>query len=107
MINDHLKPQLTKEDYAKAINTLLLIAQLGTGSSRPCAMVLLNAYNADAFHVDIVDLYRLDDKRYSAAIVAIRARVELHIEPHEVIDNGNAVFKDLWREWQDCCLLNG
>lgn len=96
----HLLPQLTLQHYADAIATLMEFAVKDCGSSRACALVLLNAYNCDAFNCDITDLCCLDEKRYSAALVVIRCRAELCREPHEFIANGGPVFDALWAQWK-------
>ncbi|MEE7625410.1 hypothetical protein V3O24_04490 [Methylobacter sp. Wu8] len=95
MTATHLLPSLTTENYADAVASLLEIAVKDCGGSKPCAMVLLNAYNCD-----ITDLCCLDEKRYSAALVVIRCRAELCREPHEFIENGDRVFDALWMQWK-------
>ena len=107
MISAHLKPQLTKEDYAKAVGTLLTFAVKDCGGSKACAIVLLNAYNYTAFHLDITDLCGMDANLYSAALVVIRARVELCTEPHNLIADGSRVFDELWKQWDHLSLLKG
>jgi len=100
MTSPHLHPKLTEIDYSDAIDTLMPIAVKDCGGSRACALVLLNAYNADAFRFDITDLCVLDDKLYNAALVVIRCRAELCREPHEFIPNGDQVFEDLAAQWK-------
>lgn len=96
----HLKKDLTQQDYATAVNQLLAFAFQDTGGSKGCAMVLLTAYNDADYQLKFSDLGNLSDALYSAALVVIRARVELRLEPHEVINNGNHVFAELWQWWQ-------
>jgi len=100
MTATHLLPQLTHEHYADAVASLLKIAVKDCGGSKACALVMLNAYNCDAFNFDITDLCGLDDNLYSAALVVIRCRKELCIEPHDVIENGGRIFEDLWQQWK-------
>jgi hypothetical protein len=96
----HLLPILTKQHYADAITDLMKIAVKDCGGSKACAMVLLNAYNYDAFHLDITDLCNLDADLYSAALVVIRCRKELCTEPHELIYNAGQKFEALWQQWK-------
>ncbi|MFZ2405504.1 MAG: hypothetical protein WAW41_10235 [Methylobacter sp.] len=98
--NTHLLPQLTEQHYAEAVADLMQFAVKDCGGSKPCALVLLNAYNSYAFNFDITDLCSLDEKRYSAALVVIRCRTELCREPHEFIANGGQVFEALFEQWK-------
>lgn len=100
MTATHLLPQLTLQHYTDAVVLLLKFAVKDCGGSRACALVLLNAYNCDAFNFDITDLCGLDDDLYSAALVVIRCRKELCREPHEFIQNGGPAFESLWAQWK-------
>lgn len=97
--NRHLKNEITLQDYALSVNQLMAFAFKDTGGSIGCAMVLLTAYNDADYQLKFSDLGNLDDALYSAALVVIRARVELRIEPHEVINNGSRLFEELWQWW--------
>ena len=88
------------EEYSTAIIKLLPTALGNTGGSRVAAQVLLSAYNGNAFQLDIVDLCNLDKEHYAAALGVIRGRVELGIEPHTLVNNGDKIFEDLWLKWE-------
>ena len=62
--------------------------------------MLLGTYNGNSWHVNLVDLCHLDASNYRAAMIVIRSRVEINREPHEVIDDGDAVFDALQEEWK-------
>ena len=108
---------ITKQDYADAIGKLLPLAQGDTGGSRVAAQILLSAYNGRDFQLDIVDLCSLDGGHYQAALAAFRGRVELREEPQNFVENGDEVFRNLWRRWErlhvsnrgipDCYTCNG
>lgn len=94
------KPGVTKDQYRQAIETLLPIARGDTGGSAPAAMVLLSAYNGYYWTVSIPDFCYFDWKHYDAAMTIIAGRVELSIEPHNLIENGSEIFKALARDYQ-------
>jgi hypothetical protein len=91
---------MTPEIYASAIFNLANIAQGDTSGSRVAAQVLLSAYNGEAFQLNVVDLCSLDKEHYQAALSVIRGRKELGKEPQSFLENGDQVFKGLWKQWQ-------
>lgn len=92
---------ITHKGYAEAVQNLLKIATGDTGGARASALVLLSAYNSDDFRLPIAELGCLDPQRYADAIAVIRCRVELGIEPHEVIADGGRKFEALWQTWRN------
>jgi hypothetical protein len=100
MINRHLTPSISTEQYTDAVNNLVKWAQRDCGGSKVCAQMLLSAYNGDEFQLNIVDLRLLDETLYRDAITVIRARVELNIEPHVLMDGLDLIFKGLWQQWK-------
>jgi hypothetical protein len=90
---------LTDSDYAEAVNLLVKLAQRDCGGSRVAAQVLLGTYNGNHWHMNLVDLTNLDAEHYRAAIIVIRCRVEIWREPHEMIDDGDAIFEALADDW--------
>jgi hypothetical protein len=88
------------KDYVSAVDTLIRLAQTQCGASKGAAQVLLGLYNGRAWHVNLIDLCNLDPANYRASVIAIRGRIELNIEPHEIIENGDAVFDQLQEEWK-------
>lgn len=97
---------LTEEHYREAVSKLIKLAQLNCGSSRIAAQVLLSTYNGNNWQCNLADLADLDGIHYRAAIIVIRARVELRIEPQRMIMDGDAVFNSLEQDWQDYHVKN-
>ena len=91
---------VTETAYQEAVETLLPIALGDTGQSEPAANLLLSLYNSFHYHFPLVDLCRLDLKLVRSALIAMRGRVLLGIEPHDVITNGEARFDALEAEWE-------
>lgn len=98
-IKAHLERPLSVEIYQAAVENLMAIAKQDTSGSRAAAQVLLSAYNGSEFQLDISDLCLLDFPLYACAIAVIRGRVELRIEPHEIISDGGQRFNALWDQW--------
>ncbi|WP_020678112.1 DUF7673 family protein [Geopsychrobacter electrodiphilus] len=92
--------KITIEEYATAVQFLAGLAQQDTSGSRAAAQVLLSAYNGEEWQLDITDLGVLSSDYYLAALAVIRGRTELMIEPHKLIENGEAIFDRLWDLWQ-------
>lgn len=93
------RPGITREEYRGAILTLLPLAHSDLGGSKACALVLLSAYNSYVWRLPVTELRLLDWTYYDAAMRVIAGRVELGIEPHTLVDNGDALFSGLAREW--------
>lgn len=100
---DFLRSQLvvTEIDYRAAILLLVDAAQGDTSSSRAAAQVILSLYNGYEYHVDLTDLGALDYKALQAALIAIRGRIFVAVEPQELIDNGREIFERLAQQWPD------
>ena len=99
---EFLRQQLnvTRDDYSKAVDSLVLLAQGDTSVSRAAAQVLLSTYNGSNWHMDLTDLCVLDLNYLYKALIVIRGRVLLGREPHNVIENGSELFRDLEDQWQ-------
>lgn len=95
-----------EQEYTDAIVKLVSLAQGDTGGARVAAQVLLSAYNGADFQVNIVDLCNLDRGNYQAVLTVIRGRVELGIEPHNLLAKGDQVFRDLWQQWNRLHVTN-
>ena len=91
---------VTLSDYAEAVKHLVKLARGDTSGSRVAAQVLLSLYNGSNWHMDLTDLCNLDYQYLLSALIAIRGRVTVHEEPHNVIENGSAIFNDLEEQWQ-------
>lgn len=90
---------VTFDEYAAAITRLLPVAHRDTGQSGKVAQALLSLYNSYNFHCALVVLGGLDENLYNDCLTAIRGRVEINLEPHDMIENGQQVFErlvDLW-----------
>ena len=92
--------KIDKETYSQAVSKLVKLAQGDTGGSRVAAQVLLSAYNGEDWQLNIVDLCVLDKTNYQAALEVIRGRVELYIEPHTLLKDGDRIFEELWQRWE-------
>lgn len=92
--------KISIDEYAAAVKLLAGLAQQDTSGSRVAAQVLLSAYNGEEWQLDITDLGILSSDYYEAALVVIRGRTELMIEPHKLIENSEAIFHRLWDLWQ-------
>ena len=91
---------MNEQEYAAAIAKLVTLARGDTGGSRVAAQVVLSAFNGTDYQLNIVDLCNLDRENYQAALDVIRGRVELGIEPHNLLVNGDQIFLELWQQWQ-------
>lgn len=96
-LQSHLS--VTEIDYRDAVLLLLSVAQNDTSNARVAAQVLLSLYNGYEYHVDLTDLGLLDYKILQAALIAIRGRIFVSIEPHQIIEDGQAIFKRLAQQW--------
>lgn len=92
---------VTMDDYKQAVMRLVVVANTDTSSAMPAAQVLLSLYNGYEFHVDLTELGVLDYVNLDAALVAIRGRLICSIEPHEVIEDGDRIFKELCGHWSN------
>jgi hypothetical protein len=97
---------ITKQEYTEAIVKLMSLAQSDTGGSRVAAQAILSAYNGEDYQLNIVDLCNLDHGHYQAALAVIRGRVELQKEPQNFVENGDAIFRDLWQQWRRLHVTN-
>jgi hypothetical protein len=100
-----IDPNETKADaiaeYKKSVEALLKVARMGTGGSGVAAQVLLSAFNGYDFHLDVVDLGRLDSVYIRHALRVIWGRnIDPWMEPQHVIENGDAVFGALWDNYR-------
>ncbi len=113
-VTQHLQEQeflrqqvmVTDIDYSGAVNSLVKLAQNDTSGSRVAAQVLLSLYNGHNWHVDLTDLCLLDLRNLLSALIVIRGRVMLSKEPHDVIDNGTDLFRQLEEQWQHLHVRN-
>lgn len=90
---------ITIQEYADAVTACVILAQQPTGGGRVAAQVLLSAYNGDAFQLDITDLCNLDRENYENALKVIRGRYEIGQEPHQVLQDGKQILRELWSQW--------
>lgn len=89
-----------------AVNKLLALAKTDCGSSRAAAAVLLCAYDASRYPLDITELCLLDADHLSAAMMVISLRVWNGQEPHEHITNGSDKFAALINDWGQVLHIN-
>ncbi|WP_338455088.1 hypothetical protein [uncultured Alteromonas sp.] len=100
------KLTVTKHDYSEAVSSLLTIAFGDTSGSRAAAQVLLSTYNGNSYHMDLTDLCVLDLKYVEQALIVMRGRVMLSIEPQQMIDDGQAKFSCLEDHWKHLYVKN-
>lgn len=102
----HSQLSVTESDYRDAVLRLVTVAQTDTSNARAAAQVLLSLYNGYEYHVDLTDLGVLDYINLQAALIAIRGRIFVSKEPHEVIENGTRIFAVLVDEWSNLHVSN-
>ena len=92
---------ITYEEYQNAVISMCRLAQsCGTSSSFAAAQVVLSAHNGNSWQLDVTDLCNFDLENYKAAMMVIRGRCELRMEPHSVIEDGQDIFRKLWKKWE-------
>lgn len=97
---------VTERDYSDSISSLLSVAQGDTSGSRAAAQVLLSTYNGNNFHMNLTDLCVLDLKYVEQALIVLRGRVMLCIEPQQMIEDGKAKFSRLEKQWEHLYVKN-
>ena len=50
--------------------------------------------------MNLVDLCNLDHNYFSAAMNVIVGRRELRTEPHTLVQDGDKIFGELWKQWE-------
>lgn len=95
----HSQLTVAESDYRDAVLRLVAVAQTDTSNARGAAQILLSLYNGYEYHVDLTDLGVLDYINLQAALIAIRGRIFVSKEPHEVIENGKRIFEVLAGDW--------
>ncbi|QEW06328.1 DUF7673 family protein [Nitrincola iocasae] len=106
MTNAYTQEQL-EQRYREAIEVLLPIAMKDTSGGRAAAQVLLSTYNAYQFHLNPLDLGLLDPQSlFNAAFDVLQLRIMLSIEPHEMIENGDDRFLQVWQRWEQLRIQN-
>ena len=96
---------ISLEEYAKAVKSCIELAQLPTGGGKVAAQVILSAFNGDSFQLDVAGLSNLSPRAYEIAITVIRGRYDTGREPHEMINDGNKIFRALWQQWKELELV--
>lgn len=87
-------------EYGAAVDFLLETAlHHDGGGAVGAAQVLLSAYDGGIFHLDVTDLCRLDDRHLSAALCVMQGRAMLGREPHNLVEDGDRRFAELWERW--------
>ena len=99
---DFLRSQMTvtMHDYQNAVKRLVELASNDTGGSSAAAQALLSCYNSRNWQLDVMELGSLDYRYIQDAFIVMRGWLFLHEYPHNVIDNGEAIFADLEEQWQ-------
>ena len=89
---------VTVGEYHQAIEALWTRAMAETGKHRPASLVLLGAYDPPNWAITFSDLASLDYKLLKAALVVLRGRLVLGIEPHTMMRNGSNRLRQLMEE---------
>ena len=97
---------VTMLDYQEAIRRLIRIATSDTGGAAAAAQVLLSVYNDRNWQLNVMDLGRLDAKNILDSLTVIRGWLSLSEYPHNVIENGRAIFSQLEDRWQSLHVEN-
>lgn len=92
--------RISPSEYAQAVVACLRLARQPTGGGQVAAQVLLSAYNGFSFQLDVAGLGSLDRNNYEIALTVIRGRYDTGIEPHNVVEGGGRIFRDLWAQWE-------
>lgn len=93
--------KIGREEYGKAVIAAIRLArQGGTTGGSIAAQALLSAYNGGEFQLSVAGLSGLDRENYEIVVTVIRGRYDTGIEPHSLVKNGSAVFRELWSQWQ-------
>ncbi|WP_148862787.1 DUF7673 family protein [Marinobacter fonticola] len=95
---------VTVGEYHQALETLWSHAINEGGERRPASLVLLGAYDPPNWAITFSDLASLDYKLLKAAMVVLRGRLVLGIEPHTMIKNGPSRLRQLMEEVFPCYL---
>lgn len=95
------KSRVSEAEYKDAILRLLKLSQSDSSASEVAAQVLLSTYNSYNWHAPLAWFCHLDAFNFDAAITVIKGRWSLHAEPHNVIQNGGALFNDLEKRWSN------
>ncbi|MAA65045.1 MAG: hypothetical protein CL581_09755 [Alteromonadaceae bacterium] len=82
-------------DYHKAIELLWSQSAIDDAKASVASRILLGAYDPTNWGITFCDLGSLDYPLLKAALIVIRGRLVLGIEPHTVISNGPARFRQL------------
>lgn len=91
------RQKISLEEYRLGVECLLRATHMyGTSGSRAAALVLLSAYNASEWRLDVTEMCILDSENYEAALAVIRGRIEIGTEPHRIVKGGDDIFNELW-----------
>lgn len=94
-----IKSRVSEAEYKDAILRLLKLSQSDSSAGEVAAQILLSTYNSYNWHAPLAWFCHLDALNFDAAITVIKGRWSLHAEPHNVIQNGHAIFEDLKKRW--------
>jgi hypothetical protein len=99
---EFLRSQLivTMPDYQNSVERLVRIANSDSGGASAAAQVLLACYNGRNWQLDVMAIGSLDYKHTQDVFIVMRGWLLLHEYPHNVIENGDAIFSNLEERWQ-------
>lgn len=82
-----------------ALMRLVPVAQRHSGQSRIVGCFLLSLYNGHAFPFPLTDLRGLDTALFQDCIALLRMDQRAEMEVHEYIENGDAIWSQLKKDW--------
>ena len=83
----------------EALHRLLPVAQRDTGQSRTVGLFLLSLYNGDAFPFPLTALRGLDSALWADCMALLRLDRRPEQEVQEYIENGEAIWSQLKKDW--------
>ncbi|MEL0621756.1 hypothetical protein V6238_01505 [Marinomonas arenicola] len=93
------KNGVTEREYEEAVETLVSLAQGGSGASELAAHILLSLSNGNAYQVPLSSFMMLDALNFDAALSVIKGHRSCFCSPNNAIQNGDAIFSNLKKRW--------
>ena len=88
-----------REAGIDALHRLVPVAQLDSGQSGIVGRFLLSLYNGKAFPFPLTDLRGLDTTLWNDCLAVLRMDRRPEQEVHEYIEDGDAIWSQLKRNW--------
>ena len=82
-----------------ALHQLLTVAQRNSGQSSIVGGFLLSLYNGSAFPFPLTDFRALDTALFNDCIAVMRMDRRPEQEVHQYVENGDAIWSQLKKDW--------